>query len=129
MIIEQVTNLQYSDPLNSKIDCMVKFTEFNEAIPFTADPNDVEEHSRIIYQNAINGGYGAISDYIEPIIPEALLWQGLRSERDKLLNESDWTQNPDAPVDITAWAIYRQALRDLPANTINPAEAVFPIKP
>jgi hypothetical protein len=37
-----------------------------------------------------------------------------RAERDRALSASDWTQVLDAPVDRTAWATYRQALRDLP---------------
>ena len=36
-----------------------------------------------------------------------------REYRDQLLTASDWTQLPDAPVDKSAWAAYRQALRDL----------------
>lgn len=38
----------------------------------------------------------------------------MRAQRDRLLAASDWTQVADAPVDKAAWAIYRQALRDLP---------------
>lgn len=38
----------------------------------------------------------------------------MREARNKLLTDSDWTQVLDAPVDRTAWAAYRQALRDLP---------------
>jgi hypothetical protein len=38
----------------------------------------------------------------------------VRAQRDRLLADSDWTQVLDAPVDRTAWATYRQALRDLP---------------
>lgn len=42
----------------------------------------------------------------------------LRAERDRLLAGSDWTQLPDSPLAVEereAWAVYRQALRDLPA--------------
>ena len=38
----------------------------------------------------------------------------VRAERDRRLSASDWTQVLDAPVDRTAWVLYRQALRDLP---------------
>ena len=40
-----------------------------------------------------------------------------RTVRDKLLSETDWTQIPDVsltPETKTAWATYRQALRDMP---------------
>jgi hypothetical protein len=40
----------------------------------------------------------------------------VRAQRDRLLSASDWTQTLDAPVDRTAWATYRQALRDLPSQ-------------
>ena len=59
----------------------------------------------------------------------ALDMQALRSQRDELLAQSDWTQVADAPVDAAAWATYRQALRDLPANTTDPANPTWPTKP
>jgi hypothetical protein len=40
----------------------------------------------------------------------------LRRQRDIALMNSDWTQVLDAPVDRTAWATYRQALRNLPQD-------------
>jgi hypothetical protein len=47
-------------------------------------------------------------------------FERLRSRRNILLSESDWTQQPDAPVDTAAWGAYRQALRDLPATIKDP---------
>lgn len=42
----------------------------------------------------------------------------LRIERDRLLAETDWTQNRDVTLSNDAeWAAYRQALRDLPDNS------------
>ncbi len=54
-----------------------------------------------------------------------------RGKRDGLLTQSDWTQVADAPVDATAWATYRQALRDITshANFPNLNEADWPVKP
>ncbi len=41
----------------------------------------------------------------------------LREIRDKLLAESDWTQNRDVTLSNDAdWKTYRQALRDLPSK-------------
>ena len=54
----------------------------------------------------------------------------LRHIRDQLLAETDWTQNPDVPESTrTKWVSYRQALRDLPANTSDPANPTWPTKP
>ena len=53
----------------------------------------------------------------------------MRTVRNRLLADSDWTQLPDAQCDKAAWATYRQALRDFPA-TWKPAEtANFPKAP
>lgn len=53
----------------------------------------------------------------------------MRAIRDSLLAQSDWAMASDAPTDKTAWATYRQALRDFPA-TWKPAEtADFPEVP
>lgn len=60
---------------------------------------------------------------------EAVLWKKLREARDQRLERCDWTQVPDAPVDQAAWAVYRQALRDLPENTLDPQNPVWPDTP
>jgi len=56
-------------------------------------------------------------------------WIDLRASRDRRLQSTDWTQVPDAPVDSQTWATYRQALRDLPANTTDPRNPVWPTRP
>jgi hypothetical protein len=53
----------------------------------------------------------------------------VRAVRDRLLTLSDWTQAADAPVDKTAWATYRQALRDLPANYSGEGPIPWPVAP
>jgi hypothetical protein len=52
-----------------------------------------------------------------------------RSQRDKLLAESDWTQVIDAPVNQEAWATYRQSLRNVPQQDGFPTTIVWPVKP
>ena len=52
----------------------------------------------------------------------------VRLWRNVELSQTDWTQVSDAPVDASAWAAYRQALRDLPA-TIDIANPVLPDPP
>lgn len=53
----------------------------------------------------------------------------LRKKRNELLLASDWTQLADAQVDKGAWATYRQELRDLPQNTTDPFNPVWPVAP
>jgi hypothetical protein len=56
-------------------------------------------------------------------------WEQIKLWRNAELAQSDWTQLPDAPTDKVAWATYRQALRDLPAQAGLAEEAVFPAQP
>jgi hypothetical protein len=53
----------------------------------------------------------------------------MRSLRNSLLRDCDWTQLADAPVDREAWAAYRQALRDFPATWEPGPVADFPNPP
>jgi len=64
-----------------------------------------------------------------PAVRDALAWDRVRAERDRLLAASDWTQVADAPVDAAVWAVYRQALRDVPQDFASPDAVVWPTAP
>ena len=67
-----------------------------------------------------------------PVFPDATneqKWEQIKLWRNAELMRTDWTQLTDTPVDKAAWAIYRQALRDLPAQGGKAEDAVFPIAP
>jgi hypothetical protein len=55
----------------------------------------------------------------------------VRKKRNTLLADSDWTQVADAPVDATAWATYRQGLRDITDHVSFPylTEEDWPVAP
>ena len=56
----------------------------------------------------------------------------LRAKRDQLLAETDWeiVKHKELGTNIpTALKTYRQELRDLPANTSDPANPSWPVKP
>jgi hypothetical protein len=56
-------------------------------------------------------------------------WEQIKLWRNAQLAQSDWTMHTDAPTDKVAWATYRQALRDLPAQAGLADEAEFPDLP
>lgn len=59
-------------------------------------------------------------------------WKVIRSQRDNAIASCDWSQMPDSPLSDEKkadFAVYRQALRDLPQSTDNPDEIVWPVKP
>ena len=53
----------------------------------------------------------------------------MRYWRNGELARTDWTQLADSVCDKSAWAAYRQALRDLPTSNADPRKIVAPVKP
>jgi len=78
-------------------------------------------------------------EYFEPQpvieITKDQVYTAVRAKRDYLLQESDWTQLPDSPLNAeqkTTWADYRQDLRDITEtypDATHPDEVVWPTKP
>jgi hypothetical protein len=88
-------------------------TNKNGRTPFTSAEEDEANAADVAYAAAL------------PVEQMA----AIREDRDALLVSSDWTQVADAPGDTAAWATYRQTLRDLPANTADPANPTWPTPP
>ena len=62
----------------------------------------------------------------------AQAWSALRTERNARLAASDYTQLQDAHLSAekkSAWADYRQALRDLPDDVTDPTQVTWPVSP
>ena len=62
----------------------------------------------------------------------AKAFEQLREQRNNKLYDTDWVSNRayDAGTEIPSdWKTYRQALRDLPANTPDPANPTWPVAP
>jgi hypothetical protein len=67
-----------------------------------------------------------------PMFPDATneqKWEQIKLWRNAELARTDWTMHTDAPTDKTAWATYRQALRDLPAQGGKADDATIPSAP
>lgn len=64
---------------------------------------------------------------------DAQPWKELREERNKRIAQTDYLAIPDYPHPTEevkrAWLDYRQALRDLPANTTDPENPIWPEAP
>ena len=68
--------------------------------------------------------------YAAAVLAQALV--DLRTKRNRLLAETDWeiVKHKELGTNIpTALKTYRQELRDLPANTSDPANPSWPVKP
>jgi len=66
----QVKNPKWANPEHTAIDCEVDFGHLDdEFVPFTADPNDVMEYSKTIFDECVAGNYGPIAEYVAPPAP------------------------------------------------------------
>ena len=83
---------------------------------FDADGNQIQLDQALVDAAAI-----------EVAAEQAL--SSLRSKRNQLLTETDYLGLPDLGGFSAEMTAYRQALRDLPANTTDPANPVWPTKP
>lgn len=55
--------------------------------------------------------------------------KNVREQRTQKLADCDWTQLGDSPVDKTAWATYRQGLRDITKQSGFPWDIQWPTQP
>lgn len=66
-----------------------------------------------------------------PFVPPAPTWEEIRTQRNNLLHESDWSTLPDAQPkpNKETWLTYRQALRDITQTYSSPEAVIWPQKP
>ena len=77
--------------------------------------------------NSIELDLDRVASFEQQAINDQLFLK-LRIKRNRLLADTDWWALSDVTMTAEQTA-YRQALRDLPANTTNPANVVWPTKP
>lgn len=107
------------------------------AMPEDARPVAPETHASLIAA-ASSGSMIAADENGDPIaVPlpppaTAELLRQIRTQRDRLLAASDFTQVPDSPLTAAKreeWRLYRQVLRDLPETTVDPTAVAWPNAP
>lgn len=70
-----------------------------------------------------------VTTWVITQIPDSEEAVKVRQQRDEKLTRSDWTQLADTSVNKSAWAAYRQQLRDIPSQSGFPWEVQWPIQP
>tara|TARA_R100001443_G_scaffold35242_2_gene49014 strand:+ start:9758 stop:10096 length:339 start_codon:yes stop_codon:yes gene_type:complete len=77
-----------------------------------SDPQPTQEQLQPAYEAAV----------------KSYAWADLRSKRNSLLKETDYLALSDQSMS-SAMTTYRQDLRNLPANTSDPENPTWPVKP
>jgi hypothetical protein len=104
--------------------------EFSQ-IPETPKYKKVVEETPVKKENGIWCQQWNVVDMNaeEKLTADAARAEEVRLERSSELAASDWTQLPDSPVNSAAWLVYRQELRDVPAQSGFPWEVSWPEPP
>ncbi len=69
-VLTSVKSPHWANEEHTRIDCVITTSQFGgEQLPFTADPNDVAAHGRLIFAEIIAGKYGPIGEYVAPLEP------------------------------------------------------------
>lgn len=69
-ILIDARNPQWGNAEQTLIQVEAKFEHYPEEwgyLLFTANPNDVEEHGRDLYNRCVNGEFGTIAEYVAPV--------------------------------------------------------------
>jgi len=113
-------------------------TSVRDGVVQDAEGNWVENYvARDMFQDTTEDGVTTTKAEHEAAYQatlDAKVAEGHRTTRDKLLADTDWTQMNDSPLTNeakTAWATYRQELRDLTDSDAWPnlADEDWPVEP
>lgn len=132
MKLQYAKNPYWADANKTVLNLTVCWEEWpTQEMPFSATADDVEAHGRALFERAVAGDFGEISEYIPPAPPSYEEQAGrIRQDRAVRLAQTDWTQLPDVPQSTKdMWAPYRQALRDVPLQPGFPNDVVWPVPP
>ena len=109
---------------------------YTDDIVYSTFPKDAIKLTDDMHQqllSEVNNGQKEISVIDNKLVivdkPIVISWKSIRSKRNRLLKRSDYTQMSDYPGDRNAYAIYRQALRDIPQHFNAPDQVVWPVDP
>ena|SRR5210317_786393 len=98
------------------------FTKFDAIVALVENPSFILEEDNSITWLSVDKTQPSEAEIQAKIaeLTAAEPLRQLREQRTRILQESDWMANSDVTMS-DAWRTYRQALRDLPANSSNVA--------
>jgi hypothetical protein len=86
-------------------------------------------YTKYILAPVFTGDTAAADEAAYKAMKDAEQATNVRNSRTEKLKDCDWTQIADSTADKTAWATYRQALRDVPLQAGFPWEITWPTQP
>jgi len=120
-------NPNVSFPKDIPLETLSEYNVYPLTVEDRPSYNHLTEDAVLGTPTEVNGAWTQNYSVVQK--PQEDVEINIRRHRNNLLSESDWTQIPDCTVDQTAWATYRQALRDIPSQEGFPFNVTWPTKP
>lgn len=123
----EIKNMVYANEDKTLITCDVKFESFADFIPFTASPDDSENHGRDIYAECIAGKCGEIGDYTAPVIDYSVVAELQRESLLSAANDKikDWRTelelgiiSDDDKAQLIKWMTYIKDIKSLDLTSV-----------
>lgn len=135
--IQEITDACYVMGVE-QVWCRILFRGCTTPHEFCATPMSENEFQRDMYERLKSGQYGELTHgtglYRTQPAEQVEVEAAVLRNRNQLLLESDFSDLPVTQARFTdaqktAWATYRQALRDIPASDRFPWDPLWPTKP
>ncbi len=103
-------------------------------IDLPSDPSNQYIQNNQVFDKSNKPNDFSVFDYVlKQWVPNSDLAENfVKTNRNKLLYQSDWTQLPNSPLTTEKqqeWAVYRQQLRDITSQSGYPFNVVWPTQP
>jgi Phage tail assembly chaperone protein len=120
-------NPQVSFPKEVDDETLASYGVFKVKLTPTPAYDNMTEIANQVNPIPVNGEWVQQWEVVK--VPVDAAAATVRSYRDKLLTESDWTQLRDVSINDAAWVAYRQELRDISSQPTFPYGIVWPVAP
>lgn len=136
MEIQEISAPVWANAEKTAIDCMVKFTELEFSVPYTATATDSDDNGRSIFDWCINELAGIIADYAPPEEDQELAIAQAEAEKARLMADAERVILPleravkhgiatsDEVSRLELWELYSVKL-----SRVDPSKPIWPETP
>lgn len=111
MKITNITNPTWANAEHTIVNATVTHSEFGE-IPFSASQNDVEEHGRAIFADAVAGKFGVVAEYVAPVETPEQIIEVFKAAIQNTLDEAARAKGYDDIVSACSYAGYPNVFQE-----------------
>lgn len=136
MEIQKISAPEWANAEKTAIDCMVKFSELEFSVPYTATADDSDNNGRFIFDWCINEMAGVIADYVQPEEDLELAIAQAEAEKARLMADAERVILPleravkhgiatsDEAARLELWELYSVEL-----SRVDPLKPIWPETP